>query len=106
MIYGLISAVSTALFPAIVALDVYPLIFAIRIMQVLLDSGLSILNHFPVICLKTSPNCDWFWSFLFGEPPLPHFQGFAMSFTMPAAGAVCCSWSPIKEFGLYMSILS
>lgn len=33
-------------------------------------------------------------------------QGFAMAFTMSAAGAVCISWSPVKEFGLYMSILS
>ncbi|GMT30445.1 hypothetical protein PFISCL1PPCAC_21742, partial [Pristionchus fissidentatus] len=33
-------------------------------------------------------------------------QGFAMSFTLSAAGAVCLSWSPVKEFGLYMSILS
>eukprot|EP00080_Pristionchus_pacificus_P007160 PDM67180.1 membrane transporter [Pristionchus pacificus] len=33
-------------------------------------------------------------------------QGFAMAFTMSAAGSVCLTWAPVKEFGLYMSILS
>ncbi|GMR43386.1 hypothetical protein PMAYCL1PPCAC_13581, partial [Pristionchus mayeri] len=33
-------------------------------------------------------------------------QGFAMAFTMSASGAVCITWSPVKEFGLFMSVLS
>ncbi|GMS92300.1 hypothetical protein PENTCL1PPCAC_14475, partial [Pristionchus entomophagus] len=65
MVYGLISAATTALFPFAVSTGIYPLIFATRVVQ-----------------------------------------GFAMAFTLSAMGSVCFAWSPTKEFGLYMSILT